>query len=285
MKLDYHGKNVLITGGSSGIGLALAKQVAAQGANVWILSRRLDALQKACTEIEAARENPAQQVGYLQGDIANREQIVHLLGQYVQDFGAPDILVSNAGITYPAMFNDTPLDVFDEIMQVNFLGAVNVIRTLLPAMAARRSGNIVIVGSVAGFMAVPGYAAYSASKFALRALADTLRLECKQVGIQVHYVAPSDTQTPQLEYENRFKPEITKEISKGARVMTADQVASAVIQSVARNRYMIIPGGDARLYYNIIHAFGLFYPILDTVVNQAWKKVRGTKRDSGQGNQ
>ncbi len=282
MKLDYQGKCVLITGGSSGIGLALAKQLAAQGANVWILARRLDALQKACAEIEAARRSPDQRVGYLQGDIADREQIVLLLEQYLQDHGAPDILVSNAGITYPAMFSGTPFEVFDEIMQVNYLGTVNVLHTVLPAMAARRMGNIVIVGSVAGFMAVPGYAAYSASKFALRALADTLRLECKQAGVQVHYVAPSDTQTPQLEYENQFKPEITRELSKGAKIMTAEHVASSVLRGMARGRYMIIPGSDARLYYNIIHAFGLFYPILDTVVNQAWKKVRRSKSDRGQ---
>jgi 3-dehydrosphinganine reductase len=274
MTTYYNGKNVLITGGSSGIGLALAKNLAAQGANIWILSRRPESLNAARQEIEAARARPSQTVGTLEGNIADREQIIAVLNAYLEQYGPPDILVNCAGITYPAMFADTPFEVFDDLMRTNFTGTVNVIKTVLPGMAARGSGHVSIVGSGGGFLALIGYSAYSPSKFALRALADVLRMEYKHQGIKLHYVAPPDTQTPQLEYENEFKPAITRElVGSNSQVQTPENVARVIARGMERNQYMIVPGLEMKVYYNLVNGFGIFYFLLDFALNRAWKKV------------
>lgn len=274
----YYRKTALITGGSSGIGLAIAKKLAAQGACVWILARREEVLQQALEEIKAARIDPGQEMGIIQANIADRETVTSRLQQHIAQYGAPDILINGAGITHPALFTDTPFSVFDEIMQINFQGTVNVTKTVLPAMIARGSGHLAIVGSGGGFIGLIGYSAYSASKFALRGFADVLRQECRPTGVKVHYIAPSDTQTPQLEYENTFKPAITRElVGSNSKVQTADQVADSVLPQMARGRYMIIPGGDTRLYYYLTNTFGLVYPVMDLLVDQAWKKINAAK--------
>lgn len=278
----YQGKTALITGGSSGIGLAIAKKLAALGANVWLLARREDVLQRALTEVTAARRDPAQQMGAIRADIAERGGVTTLLNEHLAQYGAPDILINGAGITHPALFVDTPLSVFDDMMRVNFQGTVNVTKTLLPAMLKRGSGHLAFIGSGGGFLGIIGYSAYSASKFALRGFSDVLRMECRQTGVKVHYIAPSDTQTPQLEYENTFKPAITREfVGSNSKIQTAEQVANYVVPQMARGRYMIIPGGDARLYYQLTNTFGIFYPILDLLLDQAWKKVNRSQGNRG----
>lgn len=277
----YHGKSALITGGSSGIGLAYAKHLASLGANIWILARRQEVLDAARLEIEAARMEPSQQVGTLTADICDRDTVTAVLKEHLERHGAPDILFNGAGITHPAMFVDTPIEIFDDIIGTNYLGTINVIRVFLPSMLARGSGHVAIVGSGAGFLGIIGYSAYCSSKFALRGLADVLRVECKPSGVKVHYIAPADTQTPQLDYENQFKPAITREfVGSGSVVHSPEEVAVKVARQMERGKYMIVPAAEARLYYNITNSFGLFYPIVDLVLNQAWKKV---KRSNGNG--
>ncbi len=274
----YHGKSALITGGSSGIGLAFAKHLASLGANVWILARRMDVLASAKQEIEAARLDASQKVGTICADICDRELVTAVLEEHLAHHGTPDILFNGAGITHPALFVDTPIEIFDDIIGTNYLGTINVIRVFLPAMLARGSGHVAIVGSGAGFLGIIGYSAYCSSKFALRGLADVLRVECKPSGVKVHYIAPADTQTPQLDYENQFKPAITREfVGSGSVVHTPEEVAVTVSREMARGRYMIVPAAEARLYYNITNSFGVFYPIVDLVLNRAWKKVNRSK--------
>lgn len=277
----YHGKSALITGGSSGIGLAFAKHLAGLGANIWILARRQEVLDAARLEIEAVRLEPSQQVGTLTADICDRETVTAVLKEHLERHGAPDILFNGAGITHPAMFVDTPIEIFDDIIGTNYLGTINVIRVFLPSMLARGSGHLAIVGSGAGFLGIIGYSAYCSSKFALRGLADVLRVECKPSGVKVHYIAPADTQTPQLDYENQFKPAITREFVGSASVVhSPEEVAVKVARQMERGKYMIVPAAEARLYYNITNSFGIFYPIVDLILNQAWKKVR---RSNGNG--
>jgi 3-dehydrosphinganine reductase len=274
----YHGKSALITGGSSGIGLAFAKHLASLGAHVWILARRMEVLATAKQEIESVRLDATQTVGTLCADICDRELVTAVLKEHLALHGAPDILFNGAGITHPALFVDTPIEIFDDIIGTNYLGTINVIRVFLPAMLARGSGHVAIVGSGAGFLGIIGYSAYCSSKFALRGLADVLRVECKPSGVKVHYIAPADTQTPQLDYENQFKPAITREfVGSGSVVHSPEEVAVTVAREMARGRYMIVPAAEARLYYNITNSFGVFYPIVDLVLNRAWKKVNRSK--------
>jgi len=283
MKAFYTGKQVLITGGSSGIGLALAKIIAHYGGVITILARRADKLAAAKAEIEGLG---GAQVITLQVDISDREQVNRVLANHVQQYGTPDVLVNCAGNTYPGMFADLPLDVFDDLMAANYHGTVYVTKTILPGMIARRSGTICIVSSVAGFLGTVGYSAYGATKFALRGLSDALYYELKPHNIKMALVFPADTETPQLEFDNLKKPAITRElVGSNSKTYTAEYVATAIAKGIAAGRHIITPGADTTLFYLLTNTFGLVYPLYSFFVNQAWRKVDRTENNRGQQDQ
>jgi len=152
-------------------------------------------------------------------------------------------------------------------MDADFFGTLHPTKAVLPAMMERRSGHIVNFSSMAGYLAVFGYTAYSAAKFAVRGFSDALRQEMKPHGIRVAVVFPPDTDTPQLHYENQFKPPETHDIAGAARALTADQVAQAVVRGIERRRDYILPGFEARLSFLLCEGLGgLFRKYFDRVV-------------------
>lgn len=273
--MNYQGKLSLVTGGSSGIGLALAKQLAAQGSHVWLLARDPVKLDQACQEVLAARQSPDQKVGALSADVAQWDQVTKAVSDLTQQAGIPDLLFNCAGISQPGLFAEQDLTIYRQTMEINYFGTLNVTKALLPGMIQRRSGHIVNVSSIAGFLGVYGYSAYGPTKFAIRGLSDVMRFELAEHGIGVSVVFPPDTQTPQLEYENRYKPPILVELDKSNKVMTADGVADSILKGVARGRYVITPGGDSWLYFQLTNFFGLVYPVMDFMVAQARRAVQG----------
>jgi len=137
-------------------------------------------------------------------------------------------------------------------------------------MMERRSGHIVNFSSVAGFLGVFGYTAYGAAKFAVRGFSDVLRQEMKPYGIHVSVIFPPDTDTPQLRYENQFKPLETRRIAGTARALTADQVAQALVRGIERRQAYILPGFDAKLYFLLSNGFSrLFCWYFDRVIAKA----------------
>jgi len=242
----YRGKVVLITGGSSGIGLALAKGLAAQGARLWLVGRRKEMLESAGEEI---RGITGATCGLLPADVADADQVQRVVEEVTQLDGVPDLLINSAGITRPGYIQELDLDVFREMMAVNYFGTVNAVKAVLPGMLARGSGHIVNFSSVAGFAGVFGYSAYGASKYAVRGFSDVLRSEMKAHGIRISVVFPADTDTPQLAYEKPFQPPETKAMNAKAKTMSADAVAEAVLRGVQKNRYVILPGMDTKFLY------------------------------------
>jgi 3-dehydrosphinganine reductase len=270
----YRGKHCIITGGSSGIGLALAKKMAKAGANVWILARDADKLDTAIQSIRAAAASPHQEFGVLQADIQNEHQVNDVIGAHITEHGIPDILVNSAGVARPGYMDEMPMDLYRWMMEINFFGTVHVTKAMAPAMAKRRSGSIVNIDSVAGFAALMADSAYSASKFAIRGFSDSIRAELKPKGVRVVIVYPADTDTPQLAYENQFKPRVLEELSKTAATLSPDTVAEAIFKGVARGRSVITPGSDATmLFWLLNHVGNLLYPIMDYLVGQAYKAV------------
>lgn len=274
MTIDFHDKLVFITGGSSGIGLALAKQFAARGANVWIAARRIDQLQDAQAQIQAACQNAGQTVGILQLDVANRDQIAAVAAELLQKAGTPDYVINSAGVVQPGEFLKLKPEHFDWMMDINYLGTVFITRAFLPGMLKRGSGHIVNISSSAGFVGVYGYTAYSGSKFAVKGFTDALRSEIKECDINVSLVCPADTETPQLVYDDLHKPPITRELSKTAGRMKADQAAEIILRGIERQQYLIIPGFMNRLTYIISNLLGsAWYTLMDWMVRDARRKV------------
>jgi len=272
---DFNNKLVLITGGSSGIGLALAKKLAALGANVYILARSADKLQIALAEITASAQNPAQTLGALQADVAQRKQVEEVLRQFAGEHGAPDLLVNSAGYSYPQTFLETPAEMFSDQMDVNYFGTVNVIRAILPGMLARKSGYIVNICSLAGLFSFYGYTSYSGSKYAVRGFTDGLRSELIHSGVRIALCYPPDTDTPGMAVENLTKPEVTRIASSVGTLEPPEKVADAIIKGIRRNKYKIMIGFTNRALYRVVHLLDSHAGLLiDAIVNSAIKQVQ-----------
>lgn len=235
MKTQFDGKVALVTGGSSGIGLATARLLSAEGAHVWLMARNQDRLRSALSQVESARRSSGQRCGVVVADVTRVDQVDSAVADVTRACGAPDILISSAGDVYPCLFQDMDMKTLHGIMDVNYYGMVHVTLACLPSMIARRSGHIVNISSVYGFIGGYGYSAYCASKFAIRGFSNALRAELKPQGIKVSVVFPQDTDTPQLERENRLKSPLLKALND-TPVMTADAVARAIVRGIAKGQ-------------------------------------------------
>ena len=245
----WYKKVVLVTGGSSGIGLAAAKQLAAAGAHVWLAARREQLLQTALKEVEAARQDSSQLCGMVLADVSDSQQSARVIEMVTKSAGVPDVIINSAGITQPGYIQELSLDVFERLMRVNYFGTVYITTSVLPAMLKRGSGHIINISSMAGYLGVFGYSAYGASKYAVAGFSEVLRAEMKPHGIRVSVAFPPDTDTPQLAYEEPFKPAETKAISGNAKALPADKVARSILQQAEKGHFMIFPGTDSRLFY------------------------------------
>ncbi len=273
MKTQFDGKVALVTGGSSGIGLATATLLSAAGANVWLVARNQDRLRSALSQVESVRRSSGQRCGVVAADVTRVDQVDSAVADVTGACGAPDILINSAGDVYPCLFQDMDVKTLHGIMDVNYYGMAHVTRACLPSMIARRSGHIVNISSVYGFIGGDGYAAYCASKFAIRGFSDALRAELKPQGIKVSVVFPQDTDTPQLERENRLKSPLLKALND-TPVMTAEAVARAIVHGIAAGQYVIIPGKEGRFLYRLTALLGGgTYWVMDYMVGQARKKV------------
>ena len=272
----WNKKVILVTGGSSGIGLAAAKQLAAAGGHVWLTARRRELLESALKEVEAARRDPSQLCGIAVADVSDSGLATGAVEAVAKSVGTPDVIINSAGITQPGYVQELSLDVFERLMQVNYLGTVYVTAAVLPAMLKRGSGHIINISSMAGYLGVFGYSAYGASKYAVAGYSEVLRAEMKPHGIRVSVAFPPDTDTPQLAYEEPFKPAETKAISGNAKALSADTVAKAILKQAEKGHFMIFPGSDSRLFYLMSSKLpkSLVFSVLDMMAESGKKKQK-----------
>ena len=241
--------HALITGGSSGIGRALALRLAADGWNLSLLARGRTRLEDAAAEIGRRRARPDQRVLIFPADVADAAAAELAVAGAIAALGPPELVITSAGIAAAGRFGDVPPDLFARAIEVNYLGSVHVARAVLPAMRAARRGRVVFLSSAAGLLGLYGYTAYAPTKFALRGLAESLRAELKPDKVAVSIVYPPDTDTPQLGEENKTKPEETKRMTGAADIWSADAVAQSILRSIARGAFAITPGWKITLLY------------------------------------
>jgi NAD(P)-dependent dehydrogenase (short-subunit alcohol dehydrogenase family) len=173
---------VLITGASSGIGQACARHLARQGYRVFGTSRRP----------EGVTGEPFEMIPM---DVTDDDSVRRGVEEVLRRAGRLDVLVNNAGFGIAGAVEDTSVEEAREQMETNFFGVLRLCRAVLPIMRAQGSGTIVIIGSLAGRIALPFQGLYSASKFALEGLSEALRMEVRPLGIQVVLIEPGDTRT------------------------------------------------------------------------------------------
>lgn len=256
--MDFKDKVVVVTGASSGIGEALAREFSAAGARVVAGARSLDKLEAVVAGLPTAGLA-------VQCDVSKEEDCRRLIHRTVEMFGRIDVLVNNAGISMRALFDEVDLDVLRRLMDTNFWGAVYCTKYALPFIQASR-GSIVGISSVAGFHGLPGRTGYSASKYAMHGLLETVRVENLKKGVQVLIVAPGFTAS-----NVRFSALTADGSKQGAspreegKMMTAEEAALRIVRAVAKRKRTLLmdfdgkatrvlkflaPGLLDRLYYN-----------------------------------
>ena len=185
--MDFRGRNVLITGGSRGLGLVLARQLGAEGARLCLLARDEAELARAHAQLEAAG---VQDVMTMRCDIRRRAEVHATIDKLLETWAGVDVLINNAGVIQVGPLEHMKQEDFENAMATHFWGPLHLIQACVPAMRRRGFGRILNISSIGGRIAVPHLAPYSASKFALSGLSDALRAELNQYGIRVTTVYP-----------------------------------------------------------------------------------------------
>jgi 3-dehydrosphinganine reductase len=165
----------VITGGSSGIGLSIAVQLARRGWNLSLIARDEAKLARAVEELRQQCVTAEHRILCFRADVAQCAAVQAAISQALASLGGPDLLVTSAGICEPGRAIDLPVEVFEQSIQTNYLGSLYAVLAVLPAMRAQGRGRVVLISSGAGLIGVAGYGAYSPAKFALRGLAEVLR--------------------------------------------------------------------------------------------------------------
>ena len=236
-------KVVIVTGASSGIGLACAKEFAAQGAIVVLAARSVDALSTLKVELEAKGTKTL----VVATDVSKEADCQYLINQTIKTFGRIDILVNNAGISMRALFNDADLDVLRRLMDVNFWGTVYCTKYALPYIL-KSGGTVVGVSSIAGFKGLPGRTGYSASKFAMNGFLESLRVENLNKGINVLTVCPgftaSNIRNVALGKDGSAQGESPRDEQK---MMQPEEVARHMVTAIVKRKKLIVLTGQGKL--------------------------------------
>lgn len=213
----------VVTGASRGIGLAVAKALAARGWRVAMTARGAAALNKAASSIgRGALAVPC--------DVRSARAVEDLASRAAKEFGgAPDVLVNAAGVFTLAPAHQTDLARFEEAIDANLTGPFRLVRAVLPAMLARGSGHIVSIGSIADHVALPGNSGYAASKFGLRGLHEVLRAELTGSGVRATLVSPGPVDTAMWDEVN---PDTRAGVTPRARMLEPEAVAAAVLFAI-----------------------------------------------------
>jgi short-subunit dehydrogenase len=264
--------HVIITGGSSGIGLAVASIYAARGARLSLVARSRDLLEQAAQKLLAEHGLEAGAVRIEAADVSKGEEIEAAILRCVETFGPCDVLVTSAGVVEPAPFEAMQGAAFQRQMETNFSGTVHAVRAVYPDMKERRSGHILMVSSGAGLIGIYGYTAYCASKFALGGFAQALRSEARVHNVGISICFPPDTVTPQFTRELAARPQEASLIMGTVRPWTAEAVARKIVDGIDRRRFEIYFGA-------ILYLLGRFGPAVRPFLN--WWFDRAIARNSG----
>ena len=219
-----------ITGASSGIGAELARLMAAQGHSVAISARRRESLD------EVAQANPDRIHPYAL-DVTDRNAVKDVISAIESDLGPIDVAVLNAGAYTPTPVKDFRAEIVEQMMQVNVVGIANILEDLMPRMMERRSGQLALMASVAGYRGLPMAAGYSGSKAAVIAMAQSLKAELDGYNVKVQAICPGFVRTP-LTDQNEFPMPFLMEVSDAAQRI-ADGLDSASFEIAFPKRFAL----------------------------------------------
>jgi NAD(P)-dependent dehydrogenase (short-subunit alcohol dehydrogenase family) len=218
------GTLALVTGASRGIGLAVADELRAAGAHVVRLARSL-------MDGSGDRETA------LRCDVSRVEDVDRTVARILDELGVPDVVVNNAGVFFTRALADTAPDDFVRAVATNLTGPFLVARAFVPRMVARGRGHLVTIGSVSDHTALPGSAAYAASKYGIRGLHEVIAVEVARTGVRTTLISPGPVDT---EMWDAIDPDSKPGFTKRADMLRVEDVAEAVLFAVTRPRRVAV---------------------------------------------
>jgi short-subunit dehydrogenase len=263
MSARFQDKVVIVTGASSGIGLETALAFARAGARVVLAARTQAALQ----EVVDAHPDLRERLLIVPTDVTKDEDVRRLVATTITQLGRVDILINNAGIGMRADIAEAPADDARCVMEVNFFGPLRCIQAVLPHMRQQGAGQIVNIGSILSVVVAPRNGVYSASKFALQAMSDTLRIELHGTGIEIISVLPAYTDTPFFEKMYRYGNAARMSPFKGQHPA---QVARAILRGCSRHKRQVVLTVSSRI---AIYLRRLSPRLLDFIVRQTAQRT------------
>ncbi|GGN01161.1 oxidoreductase [Dyadobacter beijingensis] len=237
---NFKDKVVWITGASSGIGEALTMAFAREGAKLVLTARRREELER----VKQQTALPARDVLILPMDVTQFDQAKPATDEVIAHFGRIDIMVHNAGVSQRSYINDTDLEVYQSLMNVNFFSTVALTKAVLPHMIARQSGHFIVMSSVAGKIGTIMRSGYNAAKHALQGFYDSLRAEGYRHNIKVTTICPGYIRTNiSLNALNAAGDKFGKMDSNQAQGIPADVCAEKILNAVRNDKKEIYIGG------------------------------------------
>jgi short-subunit dehydrogenase len=263
MKRDLQGRRILITGASSGIGRALAEQVAGAGARVALAARSADQLENLARTLDI----PPAEVIAVPTDVTSATDRCRLVQTVADRFGGLDVLVNNAGVASWGHFADSSEEILRQVMEVNFFAPAELIRLAIPLLTQGQQPAIVNVSSMCGRRGLPAFSEYSASKFALCGLTEALRGEMARFDIDVLLVLPGLTRSDLARHMLRNEGRMKIDFQAG---MPPERVADRILRSLRKNRAEAVVGRDARWMLRV----NRFFPrLVDWLIARRIRKM------------
>ncbi|XP_058450653.1 3-ketodihydrosphingosine reductase [Malaya genurostris] len=242
-RTNIRGKHVVVTGGSSGIGLWAAIECVRLGADVTIVARNVQQLEKAKQQLLERKVRDEQKIEYISIDLAKDYSTVVAGFESIENRSGPIFMLVNcAGMAVCGTIENTSIEDAKLMMDVNYFATLFPTRFILPKMKSAKEGIIVITASQAALVGLYGYGAYGASKFALRGLAETIAMETKHCGVSVTLALPADTDTPGLARENESKPIETKIISGSGGLAKPQDVGRKIVHDALKGSFFSVSG-------------------------------------------
>lgn len=242
--MSFKDKVIIITGASSGIGKALAEELAKRGANVVLAARQYAVLCEITTGLQTKYAIKALAV---QCDVSKEEDCASLINQTVTAFGKIDVLINNAGLAMRALFNDVDLSVLKNLMDVNFWGTVYCTKYAMPEVL-KTKGSIVGVSSIAGYRGLPGRTGYSSSKFAMNGFMESLRTENLKTGVHVMLACPGFTSSNiRVAALSKDGAAHGKTSMEEGEMMTSEAVAEIIANGIENKKRTLIMTRQGKL--------------------------------------
>lgn len=256
----------LVTGAGSGIGMKLAELLLARGDDVIAIDIRFG------DEVRSTLESTGTgNVHLAEVDVRDGEAVKAAISSGVGALGEPRLVINSAGVVTAKPFMETSEEEFRRIVDINLYGSRNIAEATIPHLES--GGHLVLIASLAGFVANYGYSAYCSSKFGVVGLAEVLRLELKPKGIEVSVVAPPEVVTPMVEEERRSGSKITGELKQFAGSLELEPAAKMILDGIGGGGFLIVPSirGKATRWLNRFTPLPLTHKISDRMLAKASK--------------